>query len=127
MLSRISGRTSLIPIPLAEVARAALNGEHLTVRQWAADCARERTVWASVPCPRNSRKTNFAWRLQLSSCWQNELGRAPCVDCGRPASIEAIYFVPARMRRSRAISEQSGPTALRRRHIFAMPDYLIIA
>jgi hypothetical protein len=31
------------------------------------------------------------------------------------------------MRRSRAISEQSGPTALRRRHIFAMPDYLIIA
>lgn len=118
----------MILIPLGEVARAAMNGEHLVVRQWAADCLRERLTWAALKRPTDLAGDELAIAAGLVEIVAQLAGQsAPPWVAPVPCASRPIYFVPSEMRRSRETSEREGPEPLRRRQIFAMPNYLQLA
>jgi hypothetical protein len=114
--------------PLHVVARAVLNGETLVARQWVMDCAREHVRWNALERPPELAGDTLAVAASLVELMAERAGESPPAwTADAPALREAIYLVPADMRRSREVAEREGPEPLRRRRIFAMPDYLTFA
>jgi hypothetical protein len=114
--------------PLADAARAALRGEHLLVRQWAADSVRHRVFWSCIDQPKDLSDDALALAAGLVELMASRAGQAAPEWTARvPEANTPIHFVPATLRRSREASEQAGPEPLRRRRIFAMPGYLEFA
>jgi hypothetical protein len=115
-------------MPLTDVARAALRGEHLVVRQWAADCVREHVPWASIGQPEDLAGDELGVAAALVELLAARAGQPPPPwTAGIPAVRTPIYFVPLTLPRSREASERESPEPLRRRGIFAMPNYLEFA
>jgi hypothetical protein len=111
--------------PLAEVAQALMNGDGLVVRQWAQDCLRDRTNWTALRKPAGLTGDALSVAAGLVELMADRTAQAPPPWASSvPAVTKPIYLVPERMRRSREVSEREGPAPLRRRHVFAMPDYL---
>ena len=115
-------------IPLAEAARAALRGDHLVVRQWAADCVEQRLSWSAIERPADLLGDELPVAAALVELMPARGGQAaPHWTSEVPEASASIYFVPMALRRSREVSETLGPEPLRRRRIFAMPNYLEFA
>jgi hypothetical protein len=128
MLSKICGRIDMNPMQLADVARAALRGEHLLVRQWAADCLRERVAWPSFEQPGGLVGDELVVAAAVVELLADRAGQArPAWTARVPALSRPLYFVPLPLRRSREASVHGSPEPLRRRGIFAMPNYLEFA
>ena len=110
---------------LAEVVSAILNDEGLVPRQWAVDCARERVRWDLLKKPSEMTGDPLSIAASLVELMAERAGvSSPSWTAEIPGLQEPLYLVPANMKRSRAVAEKEGPMALRRRRIYAMPDYL---
>jgi hypothetical protein len=102
-----------------------MNGDALVVRQWAADCTRDRTNWTTLQKPVELTGDALSVAAGLVEMMANRTAQVPPAWASNaPAVSKPIYLVPEQMHRSREISEREGPEPLRRRHVFAMPDYL---
>lgn len=116
--------------PLAEVIRAARRGDDLVVRQWIADCVRERVDWSAFRRPPNIVGDDLAIAAGLVEIMAaNALQASPTWTGEVPAASEEIFLSPLarQMRRTREVCRTQGPEPLRKRQIMAPPGYLTIA
>lgn len=119
--------SAMTPATLADAACAALRGDHLVVRQWAIDNLRGQVTWSELGRP-EIRGDALSIAAALVELMAGRAGQAaPGWAADVPAASESIYFVPGTLPRSREVSETDGPEPLRRRRIYAMPNYLAFA
>jgi hypothetical protein len=116
-------------LKLEELVRAILNNDLLEARQWVADAQRSGVRFASLPAPslQSDRERALAAGVvellaargeQAPPAWANEIG-----------SLSEPFFVGTRLREMRRSAEDAklnGPEPLRRRNIFASPNFLTI-
>lgn len=115
---------------LKDLVRALLSFETLAARQWVADAARSGVVWAEVPPPAGLDATERAVAAGMVELLASRAGvPAPAWAAVVPAAPERRFLVRAaeEMPRLRAACEREGPEPLRRRGLFAPPEFLTSA
>lgn len=117
-------------VKIEDIARAAISGDGLLTRSLAQDFLRENPQLVDVPRPHEddinvlaaaaSLIELFASRLnQKSPAWTQEVGPV----------TEPIFLVKStsNMKRLRRLCETSSPAPLRKRKLYAPPNYLEFA
>ena len=115
---------------LHDLVRVLLQRDALAARQWVADAARESILWSDVPLPVGFSQLELAVAAgvvellasradQRPPPWTTTIDEAP----------HPVYLVRAAetMPRLRRACETEGPEPLRRRQIYAPPEFLTIA
>lgn len=116
-------------LKLEELVRAILGNDLLEARQWVADAQRTGMRFDSLPVPslQSNRERALAAGLvellafrgeQAAPAWASQIG-----------SLPEPFFVGKRlkeMRRSAEDAKLNGPEPLRRRNIYASPNFLTI-
>jgi hypothetical protein len=115
---------------LRDLVRALLQCDALTARQWVADAAREPIIWADVARPAGWTVLELAVAagvVELLASRSNQ--RPPSWTTVIEEAPIPVYLVRAAetMPRLRHSCETEGPESLRRRQIYAPPEFLTIA
>jgi hypothetical protein len=118
------------PPPIVEVANAALRRESLLLRSLVQDLLHNSTALNTIPRPATDDLLTLAVSAailellaartgQASPSWTAEIGALP----------EPFYLVEAaqRMPRLRRLCETESPEPLRKRGLYAPPDFLTFA
>jgi hypothetical protein len=127
MLSTISGSPNM---DLHDLVNALLRFDALSARQWLADALRSKLVWKDIPAPTGLDATEAAVAAGVAELLAARAGQ-PAPDWtaavqGSPAKIFLVQAA-ATMPRLRLLCETEGPEPLRRRGLFAPPDFLTVA
>ena len=113
-----------------ELAEAALSGDALRLRSLVQDWLRETGQYQDVAAPTSTDPTKRAIAAGLVEMFA-ERARQDAPDWTRNvlAAPEPLFLLRAAvtMRRLRKLCEEQSPLPLRRRQIFAPPDYLTFA
>lgn len=115
---------------LRDLVQALLAYDALAARQWVADAERSGFDWSQVRMPENLDAISSALAAGLTETLAGRAGQsAPAWAASVPASPERIFLVrsAAVMPRLRALCEREGPEPLRRRGLFAPPEFLTAA
>jgi hypothetical protein len=117
-------------VDIAELIRALTSFDAMSARQWVADARRERIEWFRVAAPPIDDPREMAIAASVVELLAERAGeRAPDWTRTVPPAPEPIFLVraAASMPRTRRMCEEEGPEPLRRRRVFAPPDFLTIA
>jgi hypothetical protein len=115
---------------LHELVRAVLAGDLITARQLVADAQRMRPDWDRLAQPLGLSGRELTVAAALTELLAVRAGaRPPLWAAAVGASGETIVLDPGleQMPRSFARAKNSGPEALRRRNLVALPDFLSVA
>jgi hypothetical protein len=117
-------------IRIEEIAAEALAHHSLQVRSLLQEFLREGVVLADIPQPQTQNEEILALSaalLELFGVRSNQ--RAPAWTAHIGAVQQPIFLVEAasRMPRLRTLCEQEAPEPLRKRRIYAPPNYLELA
>jgi hypothetical protein len=115
---------------IRELVRALLAFDALTARQWVADAVRTSVQWHRLMKPEGLDSTELALAAGLAEVLAARAGQlAPPWTADVPAASVAMYLVRAAhsMPRLRRLCEAEGPEPLRRRGLYAPPDFLTFA
>ena len=109
------------------IAHAALSGDALLARSLTQDLLRSKPKWADIACPAVTDAPTLALAaalLELFAARQAE--QAPEWTRIVGALPEPVYLLTAArtMKRLRELCSQQSPEPLRRRNLFAPPNYL---
>lgn len=114
---------------LHDLTRALLEYDALTARQWVADAARERVTWSAVPPPQLDA-TGMAVAAGVAEVLAQRAGQPPPAwTAGVKAAPKPLFLAgeALHMPRLRRLCEEEGPEPLRRRNIYAPPEFLTFA
>jgi hypothetical protein len=109
--------------------QAAKRGDDLIVRQWVADCQRERLEWSAFNMPADLFGDDLAVAAALVEIMATSMFQSPPTWTGAVgAASEDVYLVPSarEMPRTRELCQTQGPEPMRKRRILAPPGYLTI-
>jgi hypothetical protein len=114
---------------LGDLVRAILQGDLLTARQWVADAHRAHLRWEHCKRPDNMDDRELAVAAGLAELLAERVGAQPppwTVSIG--AQREPIFLDPGieKMPRTLARAKSHAPNSLRKRNLFALPDFLEI-
>jgi hypothetical protein len=115
---------------LPDLVRALLSFDALAARQWVADSLREGLVWASVPAPTDLDPVGLGVAAGVAELLAERVGQPPpsWVSMVEVAPTPVFLVKAARtMPRLRQLCEQESPEPLRRRRIWAPPEFLKVA
>jgi hypothetical protein len=115
---------------LRELVRALLSFDTITARQWVADSVRQRVLWSAVPRPTDLSPLELGVAAGVVELLASRAGqRPPSWVSGIEGTATQVWLVKAAstMPRLRRLCEEEGPEPLRRRGIFAPPEFLTIA
>ncbi len=115
---------------LLDLIEALLSYDALSARQWVADAERSGFDWSQVPSPQGLDPTASALAAGVTELMAARSGQsAPAWTEAVPAAPERLFLVrsAAAMPRLRALCELEGPEPLRRRGLFAPPEFLTAA
>ena len=115
---------------LRELVRALLEYDTISARQWVADFARAGAKWCEIPNPEGFSREELAVAAGIVEMLATRCGEPfPRWTENVPASPRRIFLVRAAdtMHRLRRACEAEGPEPLRRRQLFAPPDFLTVA
>jgi hypothetical protein len=115
---------------LRDLVRALLQRDTLTARQWVADAAREPIIWVDVPRPVGWTALELVVAAGVAELLASRSAqRAPSWTTAIDEAPIPFYLVRAAetMPRLRQSCETEGPESLRRRRIYAPPEFLTIA
>jgi hypothetical protein len=115
---------------LRDLVVAVLGYDALTARQWVADFARSKARWSDVARPEGMSPEQLAVAAGVAELLAERAAERPPSWTGNvAASPRAIFLVRAAdtMPRLRSACEREGPEPLRRRLLFAPPDFLRVA
>lgn len=115
---------------LPDLVRALLSFDALAARQWVADSLREGLVWASIPVPTDLDPVGLGVAAGVVELLAGRVGqRPPSWASAVEVAPTPVFLVKAArtMPRLRQLCEQEGPEPLRRRRIWAPPDFLTVA
>jgi hypothetical protein len=112
---------------LRDLVRAILSGDLLAARQWVADARRARIRWEHVVRPSgldDREMTVAAGIVELLAARSGTV--APPWTLAIGAQREPLFLDPGLqdMPRTLARAMTDGPEPLRRRNLFASPDFL---
>lgn len=115
---------------LRDLVDAVLRGDLLTARQWVADAQREHLNWESLGYPPDLDGREMTVAAGLVELLASRVGEKPprwTMTVG--AEREPLVLDPGLedMPRSFAQAKASGPEPLRKRNLFALPDFLDVA
>ncbi|MFO0760540.1 MAG: hypothetical protein U0359_28930 [Byssovorax sp.] len=115
---------------LPDLVRALLSFDALTARQWVLDSLREGLIWASVPAPTDLDPVGLGVAAGVAELLAERAGQPPPSWASMVgAAPMPVFLVKAArtMPRLRVLCEQEGPAPLRRRRIWAPPEFLKVA
>lgn len=115
---------------LEELAQAALAGDALRVRSLSQDWLRENPNMRSIDAPESIDPNVRAVAAAFVELFADRLGHSPPPWAAEvPAASEPLFLLKeARtMRRLRVLCLEHSPLPLRRRKLYAPPDYLSFA
>lgn len=114
-------------VTIEEIAKAALQGESLLVRSLTQDFLRYQPQFASIAQPVTDDEQVLALSaafIELFAKRSNQLAPAWTAKIGPVAQPIFLLKAAQRMKRLRELCEAESPEPLRRRHLYATPDYL---
>jgi len=118
-------------VDIADLSRALATFDALAARQFVADAGREGIEWSRVAAPSiEDPREEMAIAASVVELLAERAGeRAPDWTRTVPPAPQPIFLVraAASMPRTRRMCEEESPEPLRRRRIFALPDFLTIA
>ena len=115
---------------LEDLAAAVLSGDMLTARQWVKDAARAKFDWSSAVAPNSADLTLLSIAAGLAELLAERAGQPAPSWTQSVAPAPAPRFLlneAARLPRLRNLCETESPLPLRRRGLFAPPDFLTFA
>jgi len=115
---------------LHELVRAVLAGDLITARQLVSDAQRMKQHWDRLAQPLGLSERELTVAAALTELLAIRAGeRPPSWTTTVGPSRETIVLDPGleQMPRSFARAKNSGPEALRRRNLIALPDFLSVA
>ena len=115
---------------ILDLAKALLRYDALAARQWVADFQRSPTPWSDLGRPEDGTDEENAVAAGVIELMAERAGQdAPTWIHDIPPSPRPIFLVRAAetMPRLRHTCEFEGPLSLRRRRLFAPPDFLTAA
>ena len=115
---------------IRDLVGALLAFDTLTARQWVADALRAGLRWSLVSRPRHLSRRELVVAAAVVELLAERTGQEPPRWTEKVAvAHEQIWLVRAAqsMPRLRRLCEEEGPLPLRRRGIFAPPDFLSVA
>jgi hypothetical protein len=112
---------------LRDLVRAILSGDLLAARQWVADAQRAPISWERVSRPSGLDDREMTVGADIAELLAARAGTAPpawTLSIG--ALRESLFLDPGlqEMPRTLAQAMTDGPEPLRRRNLFASPDFL---
>ena len=114
---------------LRDLVRAILQGDLLTARQWVADAYRVRLRWENCERPDDMNDRELAVAAGLAELLAERVGaRPPPWTTSVGAQSEPVFLDPGieKMPRTLARAMSHAPDSLRKRNLFALPDFLDI-
>jgi hypothetical protein len=114
-------------LELPDLVRAILCGDLLAARQWVADANRQRISWERVGRPSGLDEREMTVAAGITELLAVRAGALPpawTLSIG--AQREPLFLDPGlqEMPRTLAHALTDGPEPLRRRNLFASPDFL---
>ena len=116
--------------PLEQLARAALDRDHLRLRSLVQDMTRAQTKWSALPRPETSdpRLLSMAASLaELLAARQNQTPPAWTKEVGPLKDPFYLLQSAEKMKRLRVLCETQSPEPLRKRQLYAPPHFLEFA
>jgi hypothetical protein len=114
---------------LRDLVRAILQGDLLAARQWVADAYRARLRWEHCKRPDDMDDRELAVAAGLAELLAERAGaRPPSWTTSVGAHGEPVFLDPGieTMPRTLARAKSHAPDSLRKRNLFALPDFLEI-
>ena len=117
-------------VTIEQLANAALNGESLLLRSMTQDLLREQPRLSTYPKPQTQDERLLAATAALLELLASRLQQAPpswTAEIG--ALSQPVYLLKAatQMKRLRALCEDEAPEPLRKRGLYAPPNFLEFA
>jgi hypothetical protein len=112
---------------LPDLVRAVLSGNLLAARQWVADARRAQLQWPACTRPLGLDNREMTVAAALAELLATRAGlAAPSWTAAIGANNEPLFLDPGiqSMPRSLERSRTDAPEALRKRNLFALPDFL---
>ena len=117
-------------VSIEQLAEAAMNRESLLLRSLAQDWLRGRQRFDLIPRPNLTDRNLMAIAASLVEMFAERAGHAaPAWTKDAPPATHPLFLLreAQNMKRLRKLCEEQSPAALRRRHIFATPNFLEFA
>ncbi len=115
---------------LHDLVDAVLSGDLLAARQWIADAQRERLTWEEVARPRELAGRRLIVAAGLVELLAARAGKKPPSWTNSVGGErDPVVLDPGleNMPRSFAHAKTSAPEPLRKRNLFALPNFLDVA
>ena len=115
---------------LRDLVVCLLEGDALGARQWVADAGRSRLSWPAVSMPDDLDAVGLVVAAGITELLAARAGQQPPTwTKAIGAAPEPLFLVRAaeQLPRLRRLCQEDGPEPLRRRRIFAPPDFLTAA
>ena len=115
---------------IRELVQALLSGDLLTARQCVADAQRSHLQWETLTMPTDLSEQERAVAAGVVELLASRAGASPPAWKATIGPVrELLVLDPGleKMPRSFARAKTSGPDALLRRNIVALPDFLDVA
>jgi len=112
---------------LPDLVHAVLSGDLLAARQWVADAHRSRLQWATFGRPSGLDSREMIVAAALAELLAGRAGvAAPSWTASIGANREPLFLDPGiqSMPRSLARTRSDAPEALKKRNVYALPDFL---
>lgn len=110
-----------------DLVNALLSYDALSARQWVADAERSGFTWSNVPPPLGLDPTASALAAGVTELLASRTGQIPPAWTAKvPPAPHRVFLIRAAetMPRLRDLCEREGPEPLRRRGLFAPPEFL---
>ncbi len=112
---------------LRNLVQAVLAGDLLAARQWVADARRANLEWDRCDRPLGLTPREMVVAAALTELLASRDGKAaPPWTSSIGGQVEPLFLDPGleSMPRTRELARRAGPEPLRRRNLFASPDFL---
>ena len=116
--------------PIEQLARAALDRDHLRLRSLVQDMTRTQTDWSALPRPKTSDMRLLAMTASLAELLAARQNQTPPNWTNEIGALEVPFFLlqsAENMKRLRVLCETQSPEPLRKRQLYAPPHFLEFA
>lgn len=116
--------------PIEQLAEAALQRDSLRLRSLVQDMTRAKTDWSTVPRPKTGDVRLLAIAASLTELLATRQNQTPPAWTKEIGALKEPFFLlrsAETMKRLRVLCETQAPEPMRKRHLYAPPNFLEFA
>jgi hypothetical protein len=117
-------------VQIEQIAKAALQRQSLELRSLVQDFLRSQPMLVNVPRPQTDDKSVLAMSAALVELFALRMGQTPPAWTAEVGPVKEPFYLlksAAQMKRLQQLCRQKSPEPLRKRSLYAPPDYLTFA